>query len=73
VSLDADLYLPIREGLRFFYPRLSPGGFILIHDFAGTGYQGVRQAIVEFSREAHVGYVPLCDVGGSVGIAKPLG
>jgi O-methyltransferase len=71
VSLDADLYLPIVEGLRFFYPRLSPGGMIFVHDYAGPGYQGVRQGVLEFCRENGVGYVPLSDVGGSVAIAKP--
>jgi len=70
VSLDADLFLPILEGLKFFYPRLSPGGMIFVHDYAGTGYQGVRQAVREFCRESGVGYVPLCDTGGSVVIAK---
>jgi O-methyltransferase len=33
VSLDPDLYKPIVAGLRFFWPRLSPGGYIFIHDF----------------------------------------
>lgn len=71
VSLDADLYLPIREGLRYFYPRLAPGGRIFVHDFAGPGYQGVAQAVREFCREVSTGYAPLCDVGGSVVITKP--
>jgi O-methyltransferase len=71
VSLDADLYVPILEGLRYFYPRLAPGGRIFVHDHAGPGYQGVAQAVREFCREHSVGYVPLCDVGGSVVIAKP--
>jgi O-methyltransferase len=71
VSLDADLYLPILEGLKYFYPRLAPGGALFVHDFAGSGYQGVRQAVLDYCREFSVGYVPLCDVGGSVIIAKP--
>ena len=28
VHIDADLYKPIFDGLEFFYPRLSQGGFI---------------------------------------------
>ena len=33
VSLDCDLYEPILAGLRYFYPRLSSGGYIMIHDY----------------------------------------
>ena len=33
VNMDADLYLPTKAGLEFFYPRLSPGGVIIIHDY----------------------------------------
>lgn len=45
VHLDADLYESTRDGLRFFWPRLAPGGVILIHD---AHAQGVRRAITEF-------------------------
>lgn len=34
VSLDMDLYKPIMAGLEFFWPRLSYGGAIFVHDFA---------------------------------------
>ncbi|MEI9974441.1 MAG: TylF/MycF/NovP-related O-methyltransferase [Ignavibacteriota bacterium] len=40
VSIDADLYTPIYEGLRFFYSRLSPGGYIFVHDYNNLAYQG---------------------------------
>lgn len=33
VLLDLDLYKPTAAGLEFFYPRLSPGGFIMLHDY----------------------------------------
>ena len=33
VSLDTDLYKPIYEGLKFFYPRLNPGGIIFCSRF----------------------------------------
>lgn len=72
VSLDADLYLPTLAGLRFFYPKLCAGGMIFIHDFAGPGYAGIKQAVVEFCREERLGYVPLSDTGGSVAIRKAI-
>ncbi len=33
ISIDVDLAKPTAEGLRFFYPRLLPGGVIFIHDY----------------------------------------
>jgi O-methyltransferase len=33
VNLDADLYNPTKAGLEYFYPHLSPGGVIFIHDY----------------------------------------
>lgn len=33
VMLDFDKYEPTLAGLNFFYPRLSPGGYIFIHDY----------------------------------------
>lgn len=31
--LDLDLEAPTRGALDFFYPRLSPGGYLVIHDY----------------------------------------
>ncbi len=33
IHLDADLYEPTHSGLEFFYPRLSTGGIVVIHDY----------------------------------------
>ena len=69
-SLDVDLYQPTLAGLRFFYPRLSPGGYLMIHDFNNGEYPGVRQAVKEFCTENHAGYVCLPDFCGSAVIAR---
>lgn len=70
VSLDADLYDPIIEGLRFFYPRLSPGGYIFVHDFSNDEYKGARQAVLEFCAAQGIGYMPIPDSGGTAVISK---
>lgn len=70
VSLDTDLYEPIYNGLCFFYPRLSKGGYILIHDFNNDLYKGVRDAVQKFCRENNIGYVPIADKAGTVIISK---
>lgn len=51
VNLDFDLYNPILEGMRFFYPRLIKGGCILVHDYFNPGYKGVKEAVEKFETE----------------------
>lgn len=46
VHLDADLYEPTLAGLEFFYPRMSQGGFMLIHDY--NAWIGARKAVDQF-------------------------
>lgn len=65
VSLDPDLYLPTLNGLRYFYPRLTKDGYILIHDYNSTRFPNVKNAVNDFSREADIKIVPLCDLHGS--------
>lgn len=70
VSIDADLYAPIYEGLRFFYPRLNPGGYIFVHDYNNDEYKGARTAVLQFCTEQKIAYFPLTDTCGSAIIAK---
>jgi O-methyltransferase len=70
VSLDADLYEPIYSGLKFFYPLLVKGGYILIHDFNNDSYKGARKAVEQFCAEQNIGYLPIPDSGGSALLAK---
>lgn len=70
VSLDVDLYGPILEGLKFFYPRLSKGGYIFVHDYNSTRFHGVKKAVREYCNEQGIRYVPLSDICGSVAIVK---
>ena len=46
VHLDADLYQSTKDGLAFFYPRMSKGGIIISHDYPYA--EGVRRAFTEF-------------------------
>jgi O-methyltransferase len=70
VSLDADLFKPIYDGLEFFYPRLNKGGYIFIHDFNNDEYKGVKQAVKEFCSRYSLAYTPMSDAWGTVIIAK---
>lgn len=70
VSLDADLYKPIYDGLEYFYPRLNKGGYIFIHDYNNDGYTGAKQAVREYCYKHNIPYVPMADSWGSVIISK---
>lgn len=70
VSLDADLFDPIYEGLSFFYPRLTKGGGIFIHDFNNPDYKGVSVAVKKFCTEQKIPYLCLADNAGSVVVLK---
>lgn len=70
VSLDVDLYEPIYQGLKFFYPSLVKGGYIFIHDFNNDNYPGTRQAVERFCAENNISFVPIPDLAGSAIISK---
>jgi O-methyltransferase len=66
VSIDVDLYEPIYEGLKYFYPRLKKGGYIFVHDYNNfTSYSGTKKAVKQFSKENNITYFPLSDYLGS--------
>ena len=69
VNIDVDLYIPTRAGLEFFYPRLSPGGIILIHDY-NYKWPGVIRAVDEFIRSIPEMPVFIPDKHGTVMIIR---
>lgn len=66
VSLDADLYQPTLEGLKYFHPRLNRGGYIFVHDFA----RGVKSAVERYCDETGANFVPASDTWSTVVIKK---
>jgi O-methyltransferase len=51
VSIDADLYDPIYNGLKYFYPRLQKGGYIFVHDYNNDNYPGSKKAVNQYCAE----------------------
>jgi O-methyltransferase len=72
VSIDADLFAPIYEGLKFFYPHLSPGGYIFVDDFNNPDWPGTAQAVRRFCSENKVAFMMLPDAHGTAVIAKHI-
>jgi O-methyltransferase len=70
VSIDADLYLPIYDGLCYFYPRLTKGGYLFVHDYNNYLFNGAKEAVIKFSKENGLNYFPLSDDGGTAVFVK---
>lgn len=70
VSLDVDLYAPTKAALTLFWPRMSPGGCIMVHDYNSTQFSGAGKAVREFCEQENVYPVPICDLHGSVVLIK---
>jgi O-methyltransferase len=68
VHLDADLYAPTLAGLKYFYPRMESGGFILVHDF--NAWPGARKAVRDFCSGTPESPIPMPDKSGSALIQK---
>ena len=70
VNLDCDLHKPMLAGLEFFYPRLSKGGMIFLHDYSSGYWEGCKQAIDMFCKQNKCQIVLLPDLSGSAVLVK---
>ena len=72
VSLDVDFYQTTLDGLRYFWPRLEKGGYLLLHDWGSPNLPGVARALKAYEAEieASIPAMPLCDVGGTLVLCK---
>jgi len=70
VHLDCDLYEPTRAALDFFYPRLSTGALVIVHDYSSGHWPGVPQAVHEFLTDKPERLLLLPDKSGSAVFRK---
>ena len=72
VSLDVDFAQTTLEGLRYFWPRLNRGGYLLLHDWSSPKLPGVAEALRAYEAETGetIPGIPLCDVGGTLVLCK---
>lgn len=71
VLLDADLYEPMKEGVKLFWPAIVSGGVMMIHDYYG-GYTGTQKAIDEYFLPKGIRPVPLGDKAGTAIVFKDV-
>jgi O-methyltransferase len=70
VHIDCDLYAPMLSALEYFYPRMSPGGFILMHDYSSLCWDGAEKAVDEFFADKPEAIMPLPDLAGTAVMRK---
>lgn len=70
VHLDCDLYAPFSAALAYFYPRLVPGGFLVMHDYLSLHWNGAEQAVDEFFADKPEAIIPIPDGAGTVVVRK---
>ena len=71
VSLDMDLYKPMKEGLFYFWPNMVEGGYIFVHDYNNKDFAGIKQAVSELEQEyGRIYKVPISDQGGTIILCK---
>ena len=72
VSLDVDFEDTTYEGLKYFWPRIEKGGYLLLHDWNSPNLSGVAAALKKFEEESghSILSVPLCDTCGTLVLCK---
>jgi hypothetical protein len=73
VHLDCDLHDPMLAGLTFFYPRLSPGGLLILHDYSSGHWTGGAKAIDTFMADKPERLVLMPDKSGTAIMIKSSG
>jgi tetratricopeptide (TPR) repeat protein len=68
--IDCDLYEPFKASLAFFYPRLAPGGMLILHDYSSGYFAGAKQAVDEFTRTIPEQPVLMSDKSGTAILRK---
>ena len=52
MRLDGDMYISVYDSLKYIYPRLSEGGYVIIDDF--TDWQGAKQAVLDYMADQKI-------------------
>jgi len=72
VHLDCDLYAPFSAALQYFYPRLLPGGFLVMHDYSSLHWPLVEKAVDEFFADKLERPILIPDKSGTAVVRKSI-
>lgn len=63
VRIDVDLYSPTVAALEFFHSLMVHGGCIVVHDYFGESYKGIRRAVAEYlENHLELSKIPIGDM-----------
>lgn len=67
IRLDMDLYEPTVAALDFFHDKIVHGGVIILHDYFGSHYQGIKKATNEYlKKHSNLFKFPLSDISVAI-------
>jgi len=72
VNLDCDLYAPFSAALQYFYPRLLPGGFLIMHDYSSLHWPLIEKAVDEFFADKPERPILIPDKSGTAVVRKTV-
>jgi hypothetical protein len=70
VHIDVDLYAPILSALTYFYPRMVPGGFMIVHDYGSLAWEGADKAVDVFFADKPECVIQMPDSAGSIVVRR---
>jgi O-methyltransferase len=59
VHIDLDLYEPIKGALEYFYPKMVPGGIIVMDDYGSLYWPGAKKAVEEFCEQRRIQFLTI--------------
>jgi len=68
VNLDMDLYVPMKSGIEWFWPRLNRKGCILCHDYYHSDLPGVKKAVEDTEKALGIDFIKV-PIGDQCSIA----
>ena len=71
-GIDVGVHEVTRAALEWFYPRLAPGGYVVVADYNNSHAPGVKVAVDQFVASVGTALVPLIDYAASAVVVKPL-
>lgn len=71
VHIDVGVMTATLAGLRFFFPRLSPGGTLIVEDYNNRHAPGVRRAVEQFLAEMPAATTVWPNAGGAILLVAP--
>jgi O-methyltransferase len=72
VHIDCDLHAPALAALEYFYPRMLPGGFIIMHDYSSLYWPLLEKAIDEFFADKPERVVLIPDKSGTAVVRRMI-